>query len=86
MPTYEWARNADAIEDARDEKSARMVGEAVSWAIANDHPEADTLIEALTDVFCSQGNRNASSCATNRAIEIVMDAYLADQKSQQEAA
>lgn len=84
MPTHDWARNADAIEDARDEDSPDLVGKAVSWAIAHDHPEADTLIEALTNVFCSQGHRNGS--ATNRAIEIVVDAYLEEQKAHQEAA
>ena len=59
---------------------------AIRWAIAHWQPAADELLEALADEFYAQGNSNAASCATNRAIEIAMDAYLDDQKTRQEAA
>ncbi len=81
MPTHEWARHADAIEDARDERDTTKVSRAIRWAVANNQPEATDLYEALADEFYAQGNSNASSCHTNRAIEIILDAYLEDHQT-----
>ncbi|WP_043530425.1 hypothetical protein [Litchfieldella xinjiangensis] len=80
MPTYEWARNSHAIEDARDDRDAVLVSQAVAWAVCGAQAEATELYSALADEFFAQGNNNASSCETNRAIEIILDAYLEEQK------
>ncbi len=84
MPTHEWARNSDAIEDVRDDSDIQTFRAAVKWAVSGKQMEADELYEALFDEFQLQGNSNFASCKTNRALEIILDAYLEDRK--QEAA
>ncbi|MGM0783854.1 MAG: hypothetical protein ACQEUM_07065 [Pseudomonadota bacterium] len=74
--TSQWARHADAIEDARDNRDTTTISRAVRWAVSNDQPEATDLYTALAAEFYAQGNSNAASCETNRAIEIIIDAYL----------
>lgn len=76
MPTHQWARHADAIEDARDNRDTTTISRAVNWAISNDQPEATELYAALASIFFGQGNYNADGCAANRALEIALDAYF----------
>ncbi len=85
MHTNQWARNSDAIEDARETFDTATVSKAVRWVIANDLAEATDLYAALTEIFVSQGNSNASACNANRAIEIAMDAYLQEIKRREAA-
>tara|TARA_B100000700_G_scaffold189815_1_gene209223 strand:+ start:66419 stop:66673 length:255 start_codon:yes stop_codon:yes gene_type:complete len=84
MNLSEWAKHSDAIEDARDGENRGLVSRAIEWAIKNDRLEMDELDYALARVFFTGGNGNAPACETNRAIEIILDAYLNEHR--QEAA
>lgn len=74
--TSQWAMHANAIEEARENGNTALVGRAVMWAISTDQPEAADLYAALTTNFERQGNCNAHACELNRAVEIILDAYI----------
>lgn len=83
--TSQWARHSRAIEDAREKLDTALVSRAVMWAISTDQPEATDLYAALAANFERQGNRNAHACELNRAVEIILDAYLEEQQRRKAA-
>lgn len=75
MSTH-WAKHADAIEDAREGRDTALVGQAMLWALSTAQPEATELYAAAAGVFYGRGECGADARNANRALEIVLDAYL----------
>lgn len=71
---YQWARHPGGIERIRDNCTPAVIHQALAWAVVHHDPAGDEVADALTTVFMGEGYVGGDSM--NRAIEILLDAYL----------